>query len=48
MSYSYYEMIEKLEELIALETANGNRLFVLGLCIFVVILFSIFRRKEHI
>lgn len=48
MSYSYYEMIEKLEELIALETSNGNRMFTLGICILVVVCFSIFRRKEHI
>lgn len=48
MNYSYYEMIERLDELIALESANGDRIFVLGVCAFIVICFSIFRRKEHI
>lgn len=44
----FSEMVSSLEELVALETSNGNRIFTLGICAFIVICFSIFRRKEHI
>lgn len=46
--YNYYEVVAALEKLIALETVNGDRLFVLGLCAFIVICFNVFRRKEHV
>lgn len=44
----YSDLIATVEDLIALETSNGNRMFTLGICILVVVCFSIFRRKEHI
>lgn len=44
----YTDVVRALEELIELESANGDRLFALGICTFIVICFSIFRRKEHI
>ena len=44
----YSELIRTVEELIAIESANGDRIFAFGVCVFVVICFSIFRRKEHI
>lgn len=44
----YSELIATVEDLIALESANGDRIFALCICILVIVCFSIFRRKEHI
>ena len=46
--YNYYDLIKAVETLIDVVTSQGNRLFLVSILIFIILTFSVFRRKEHI
>ncbi len=46
--YNYYELIQAVENLTDVVTSHGSRLFLILILIFIILTFSVFRRKEHI
>lgn len=48
MFQNYYEVVKALEELAKVVNTQADRFYVLLVLILIVLLFNVFRRKEHI